>query len=75
MQVLYNIITKVELPSEFISSYIKHCINEYRQDTKKDSKERSARIIAFFVNNLLENEHIVFDSVPQDVKIYIIYFI
>lgn len=69
MQVLYTIIQKVELPKEFIDSYIKHCINEYKQDTKKDSKERSARIIAFFVNNLLENEHLILDTVPQDVSL------
>jgi hypothetical protein len=69
MRVLNNIIQKVDLPKEFIDSYIKHCINEYKNDPKKDSKERSARIIAFFINNLLENDHLVFETVPQDVKL------
>jgi hypothetical protein len=70
MQVLNKIIQKVDLPKEFIDSYIKHCISSYRQETKKDYKIRHARIIAIFVTNLIEHEHFYFDSIPHEVFIY-----
>ncbi len=69
MQVLNKIIQKVELPKEFIDSYIKHFINNHKQD-KKEMKVRSARLLAIFITNLLEHEHIVLDSVPQEVIIF-----
>jgi hypothetical protein len=69
MQVLNKIIQKVDLPKEFIDSYIKHCIASYRQETKKDYKIRHARIIAIFVTNLIEHEHFYFDSIPHEVCI------
>lgn len=74
MQVLNKIIQKVDLPKEFIDSYIKHCINSYKQETKRELKIRLARIIVIFVTNLIEHEHITIDSIPPEV-IYIIYYI
>lgn len=69
MQVLNKIIQKVDLPKEFIDSYIKHCIQNYRQEMKKDLKTRLARIISIFVLNLMDNEHYSFDaSIPPEVK-------
>lgn len=67
MQVLNKIIQKIDLPKEFIDSYIKHCINNYKQETRKDMKHRLARIIAIFVTNLLENEHLVLETTPPEV--------
>jgi len=67
MQVLNKIIQKVDLPKEFIDSYIKHCIASYKQETKKDYKIRHARIIAIFVTNLIEHEHFYFDMIPHEV--------
>lgn len=74
MQVLNKIIQKVELPKEFIDSYIKHCINNYKQETRKDMKHRLVRIIAIFVTNLIEHEHLVFDSIPNEVNIFILIY-
>jgi hypothetical protein len=68
MQVLNKVIQKIELPKEFIDSYIKHCINNYKQEPKKDYKGRLARIIAIFITNLIENEHLVIDVVPQELE-------
>ena len=67
MQVLNKIIQKVELPKEFIDSYIKHFINNHKQD-KKEMKVRSARLLAIFITNLIEHEHIVLDTTPPEVK-------
>ena len=67
MQVLSKIIQKVDLPKEFIESYIKHCISGYKNESKKDMKIRFARIISIFVLNLIENEHLFFDVVPVEV--------
>jgi hypothetical protein len=67
MQVLSKIIQKVELPKEFIESYIKHCIAGYKNETKKDMKIRFARIISIFLMNLIEHEHLYFDTIPSEV--------
>ncbi len=67
MDVLNKIIQKVELPNEYIFSYIKHCINDYKQETDK-MKIRLARILAIFITNLIEFEHLIMDKVPQEVK-------
>ena len=68
MQVLNKIIQKVDLPKEFIDSYIKHCVASYKQESKKEMKARHARIIAIFVTNLIENEHLVFEGIPPEVN-------
>lgn len=70
MQVLNKIIQKVELPKEFIDSYIKHCINNHKQD-KKEMKLRSARLLAIFITNLIENEHLLLDTIPIEVYLMI----
>lgn len=67
MDVLNKIIQKVELPNEFIFSYIKHCINNYKQETDKILKIRLARIIAIFITNLIEYEHLILDRIPLEV--------
>lgn len=69
MQVLNKIIQKIELPKEFISSYIRHVIHGHKMETKKDMKVRLARIIAIFITNLLDNEHICNDAIPGEVNI------
>ena len=68
MDVLNKIIQKVELPNEFIFSYIKHCINNYKSENDKMLKIRLARIIAIFITNLIEYEHLIFDKMPQEVS-------
>jgi hypothetical protein len=68
MQVLNKIIQKVDLPKEFIDSYIKHCVTSYKLESKKDMKTRLARIIAIFVTNLIENEHLAFDTIPIELE-------
>ncbi len=55
------------MPKEFIDTYIKHIINGYKNEPKKDLKMRFARIISIFVMNLIENEHLHFDKVPIEV--------
>jgi len=66
MDVLNKIVQKVELPNEYIFSYIKHCINDYKQENDK-MKVRIARIIAIFISNLIDFEHLVIDKIPQEV--------
>ena len=68
MQVLNKIIQKVDLPKEFIDSYIKHCVKNYKDELKKDMKGRLARIIAIFVTNLIENEHLAFETIPAELE-------
>lgn len=72
MDVLNKIIQKVELPNEFIFSYLKHCINNYKAENDKMLKIRLARIIAIFITNLIEFEHLVFDKIPIEVRLIIL---
>jgi hypothetical protein len=62
MQVINKIIQKVDLPKQFVNSYIINCINNYKGETRKDMKHRLARIIAIFITNLMENGHLTFDN-------------
>jgi len=74
MDVLNKIIQKVELPNEFIFSYIKHCINNYKSEEDKILKIRLARIIAIFITNLIEYEHLIVDRIPLEVYINFLIF-
>ena len=68
MKVVNKIIQKVEMPEAFIISYLKHIIKNYRNETKKESKTRVARLTAFFILNLLEHEHITIDMIPVEIE-------
>lgn len=68
MKVVNKLIQKVDMPEPFIKVYIKHIINNYKNEKRKESKVRVARLIAFFINNLLEHEHITIKLVPPEIK-------
>lgn len=71
MKVLSKIIQYVELPKIFINSYIKHVIANFKNETKKDVKTKMARLIAFFITNLIEHEHLNKESdIPNEVKFF-----
>ena len=69
MKVLSRIIQYVELPKVFINSYIKHVIRNIKNESKKDSKTKMARLIAFFITNLIEHKHLTKEGdIPDDIE-------
>lgn len=69
MKVLSRIIQYVELPKVFINSYIKHVIGNFKNETKKDAKTKMARLIAFFITNLIEHKHLTKDGeIPDEIE-------
>ena len=67
MEVINKIIQKVELPIEFVHRYIRHCMDGARAE-QKNLKGRSVRMVAFFINNLLDHGHLVTDGIMNEVK-------
>lgn len=62
------------MPEVFVLAYLKHIINNYKQEKKKENKIRLAKITTFFITNLLEHEHINIDMIPPEVSNNIILF-
>ena len=58
LKVVNKLIQKIEFPSQFITGYLKHIIKNYESEGKKDQKNRLAKLISFFILNLLDHEHI-----------------
>jgi len=67
MEVINKIIQKVELPVEFVHRYIRHCIEGARSE-QKNLKGRSVRMVAFFINNLLDHGHLVTEGIMNEVR-------
>ena len=68
MKVANKIIQKVEMPEAFITTYLRHIIENYKNEKKKENKTRLARLTAFFITNLLEHEHINIKMIPTEIK-------
>lgn len=66
MKVVNKLIQKVQMPDEFIISYLRHLINNYKKET--ESKNRLSRLIAFFILNLLDHEHIKISIIPSEIN-------
>lgn len=63
LEVMNRIIQFVELPREFIYKFIQNLILSKKPDKQKN---RSVRIIAIFISNLIENDHFSFeDEIPD----------
>lgn len=58
MKVLSKVIQSVQIPKVFVNSYIKHIINIFKNENRKDTKTQIARKLAFFITNLIKYEHI-----------------
>jgi hypothetical protein len=67
MKVANKIIQKVEMPEAFITTYLKHIIENYKNEKKKENKTRLARLTAFFITNLLDHEHISIKMIPVQI--------
>jgi hypothetical protein len=67
MKVANKIIQKVEMPEAFITTYLKHIIENYKNEKKKENKTRLARLTAFFITNLLDHEHINIKMIPVQI--------
>ena len=68
LKVVNKLIQKIEFPSQFITSYLKHIIKNFESETKKDQKKRLAKLISFFILNLLDHEHITIDIIPPSIN-------
>ena len=63
LEVMNRIIQFIELPREFIYKFIQNLIQSKKSDKQKN---RSVRIIAIFIVNLIENDHFSFeDKIPD----------
>jgi len=69
LKVINKLIQKIEFPSQFITGYIKHIIKDFEAEQKKDQKLRLARLISFFLLNLLDHEHITIDMIPPTINV------
>ena len=69
MKVISNIIMSITLPKVFINSYIKHIIDNFKEENKNDEKVKLGRYIAYFINKLLDNNFIKVDDIPQEIEI------
>jgi len=67
LKVINKLIQKIEFPPEFITSYLKHIIKNFDSETKKEQKNRLAKLISFFLINLLDHEHITIDMIPPSI--------
>ena len=68
MKVVSKIIQRIEIPDIFIRKYLQHIMDNYKNEKKKESKTRLARLTAFFIINLIEHEHIGIDIIPEEVN-------
>ena len=68
LKVINKLIQKIEFPSQFITTYLKHIIKNYEEEQKKESKVRLAKLISFFLMNLLDHEHITLDMIPPTIN-------
>ena len=69
MKVISNIIMSITLPKIFIISYIKHIIENFKEENKIDEKTKLGRYIAYFINKLLDNNFIKVDDIPKEIDI------
>ena len=69
MKVISNIIMSITLPKIFINSYIKHIIDNFKEENKNDEKIKLGRYIAYFINKLLDNNFIKVDDIPKEIEI------
>ena len=67
LKVVNKLIQKIEFPSQFITGYLKHIIKNYESETRKDQKNRLAKLISFFILNLLDHEHITINMIPSSI--------
>ena len=69
LKVVNKLIQKIEFPSQFITGYLKHIIKNYENETKREQKTRLAKLISFFILNLLDHEHINIDMIPSSINV------
>ena len=68
LKVVNKLIQKIDFPRQFITAYLKHIIICYENEQKKESKNRLAKLISFFLLNLLDHEHITTDMIPESIN-------
>ena len=69
LKVINKLIQQIDFPRQFITAYLKHLIECYESETKKETKVRLAKLIAFFLINLLDHEHITTDMIPETISV------
>ena len=69
LKVVNKLIQKIEFPSQFITGYLKHIIKNFESETRKEQKNRLAKLISFFILNLLDHEHITISMIPSSISI------
>ena len=69
LKVINKLIQKIDIPNQFITSYLKHVVKCYENETKKEIKSRIAKVVSFFLINLLDHEHITEEVIPQSINV------
>ncbi len=68
MKTFNKLIQRIEFPSIFIMAYLKKVILEFKNELNKQQKERMAKLIGYFILNLLNHEHITIDIIPTTIN-------
>jgi hypothetical protein len=68
MKVISKIINSISLPKIFINSYIKHIIENFKDENKIDEKTKLGRYIAYFINKLLDNNYLNVNDIPKEIE-------
>ena len=58
----------ITLPKVFINSYIKHIVDNFKEENKNDEKIKLGRYIAYFINKLLDNNIIKVNDIPKEIE-------
>jgi hypothetical protein len=69
MKVINKLIQRIAFPPEFISSYLKYIIIQFKNETNVYTKERLGKIFGFFILNLLNHNHITIDMIPPSINL------
>ena len=70
LKTVNKLIQRIEFPSVFIMSYLKKVIQDFKDESQPFLKERMAKLITFFILNLLSHEHITIDIIPSTINLF-----
>ena len=69
LKTVNKLIQRIEFPSVFIMTYLKKVIQDFKDESQPFLKERMAKLITFFILNLLTHEHITIDVIPSTINL------
>jgi hypothetical protein len=68
IKILSNIIMEIEIPKEFLITYLRNILNEFDKTNNKQEQTNFAKIISFFCVKLIEKKIINQKDLPNEIK-------